>query len=235
MPTLLERIESVCQDAIQLKEVATARARFQQTQTRSKQLESAATNVKRLARSYVTMKGAGLPVAQPRLSKELRAKPEVMLEAFRHDPTSLLEEGQFSQTFKAPLEAYSEKMEGALVASWKQYAESVVPPINEKTLQTLEAAGLARPVESLRVLIRDVRAIQASLPESADAIAKLSEKGTEAKNVWGELEKVPPVVLAFLTKASGRGATYAELTNETVRSWLADKSLLQHLRITLAQ
>jgi hypothetical protein len=235
MQTLIDRIDAVCRFASQLKQVSTERARFQQIQTRANQLEQASIGVQKLTRSLSLMKSEGLSVEQPRLSKELKAKPLAMLEAFRADSSTLLEDGQFSQTFKAPLEAYSAKLQAALAASWKAYAESVVPPINERTLVTLEAAGLKRPVEQLRILIRDVRAIQTSLPDGRNAIVTLCEMGKQAKEVWSELEKVPPIVLTFLTKASRREATYLDLTHETVQNWLADKSLLQHLRISLAQ
>ncbi len=109
MQTLLERIEAVRGYAADLNTVETERARFLQIRTRAGQLRVSADALGALTSSLGALRSAGISAPIPKLSRELRTKPAAMLESFRKDPASFLDDGQFAVTFKAPLEAYATK------------------------------------------------------------------------------------------------------------------------------
>ena len=226
MNNFLERINEVSTNLQSLDDVKTRGRELERLTTRCQQLEDAWRRLQK-ARSdeEILVKIVGALPRAPRASKELMAKPDELREQLEKDWVAFTNHKEVYSKLTQRLEKFTERLAEYLKSAWQKHLASVMPDLDEHSVDTLRNAGFKEESERLAELLYKLAQAKRQLPDSADAGDLIIEWTLEAKGIIKSLEGLPEPVKRFLTKASKSGAAIEELTSE-IREWMASKGML---------
>jgi len=227
----LERLRRLGEDA-RLASVA------DRVKTRADQLETPVAELEILATVRSALRAQGMPTStDTELLTGLGLQLSELADRYTNDPEQIVAaDGRLRFTLWDPLRALPTSLRESLLASWRAYCRSLVPPQRLEVLAVLERIpGLQEDARAIRVMAAEFEQRVAMLPQGTEDIGRIEELGAEIQTRWGTLEGsgIPKDVLDFLAAAS-MGSARLDQWTPNVRAWLEDRSLLRYVTLSLS-
>jgi len=162
---------------------------------------------------------------------------EAIREEFHADPRWVVDPSRFKYVpFQRTIEALAAEFEGHVRQAWAVFTRSRSRDIDVEVLRVLALVPAFRPtVTRIQKAQERVSRLQATVPTGESDVGRFEDLMSEFDAAWAELgsDDVPREVLEFLRTAGRDGAPLDLLTDE-VRDWLAERGILQSLRVRIS-
>jgi len=235
--TLLQRARQLADELEQLEKSKRLAQDVQGFNTRATDLEQAFQAFSNLAKLVTTFRSRNIPFTLSMDLASLRQALETIATAYENDPNILLKpDNTLTRTFWNPLKNSPNQIRQDLEMSWKKYAQTILPRLDDELLGIFEKLPSTHTqVRTIRQLQQQAQQLAVSLPTGENDIQNLVNLANRIRESWQNLEttEIPPAVMAFLKAACGAGASLDLFTDE-VRQWLSEHRLTHAFSISLA-
>lgn len=235
--TLLQRARQLVDELEQLEKSRRLVQNVQGFNTRATDLGQAFQAFSDLAKLVTTYRSRNIPFTLSIDLASLRQALEAVAIAYEDDPNTLLKpDNTLTRTFWSSLKNSPNQIRQELEISWKKYAQTILPHLDNELLDIFEKLPSTRAqVRTIRQLQQQAQQLAGSLPSSENDIQNLVNLANRIRESWQNLEttEIPPSVMVFLKAACGAGASLDLFTDE-VRQWLSEHRLIQAFSISLA-
>jgi hypothetical protein len=177
-------------------------------------------------------RGISGTASAPETSKLLSSLDQLRAQ-YAEDPTYILGPNRLNAV-RSGVPALATTLEQHLLSTWRSYAATQRPGVNEDVLAVLVAITALRPqVGQVTSGLKNLDERSNRLPVSDADIDEFDRQAAAVRAAWNDLDSghLPPDVLVFLKEAgSGPGAELSRFTN-AVRQWLEEHRLTGAFRI----
>ncbi|MFO1431288.1 MAG: hypothetical protein U1F76_14285 [Candidatus Competibacteraceae bacterium] len=235
--TLLQRARQLVDALAQLEESKRLVQNVQGFNTRATEIEQALEAFSKLAELVSAFRSHNIPFTLSLDLASLRQALETIATDYKNDPNILLKpDNKLTRMFWNPLKNSPNQIRQDLEISWKKYAQTILPRLDNELLDIFEKLPSTRAqARIIRQLQQHVQQLAGSLPSSENDIQTLVNLANRIGESWQNLEttEIPTSVMTFLKAACGAGASLDLFTDE-VRQWLSEHRLTQAFSISLA-
>lgn len=237
-PLLTKRASSILDRLKRLQETALLANEGDRVRTRADELSRPLSDLESLQLVDEGLRERGL---EPQVDREsIRATHTQLLALatrYRADPSQITApDGRLRFTLWDPLKTLPDELRRSLLDAWRDHVAALVPRQRPEILDVLERVpGVQAEARALREIGNEFDRRSNALPQNNEDFDRIEGLATEIQTRWRTLEGagIPAEVMNFLAAAS-LGSARLDLLTPTVRAWLDERSLTQHVRVTLS-